>query len=90
MARITTKMKIADYDRRHSDEYRQQQYNAAEVLRSLVKELTPAQQRELALYLRTAEAEYRLVNNARFGGLTLERADTPYSCSVASEAYWCN
>lgn len=34
--------------------------------------------------------EYELVHNARFGGMQWQRKDTPWSCSVASEAYWSN
>jgi hypothetical protein len=32
----------------------------------------------------------RPVRNARTGETVMESVDTPWSCSVASEAYWCN
>lgn len=33
---------------------------------------------------------YRTVRNAMTGEQVLERYDTPWSCSVASETYWCS
>ena len=33
---------------------------------------------------------YREVRNAMNGEIVEERYDTPYSCSVASESYWCS
>lgn len=33
---------------------------------------------------------YRWVQNSMSGRWVEERIDTPYSCSVASESYWCN
>ena len=33
---------------------------------------------------------YREVRNAMSGKIVKEHYKTPYSCSVASEAYWCN
>ncbi len=90
MARISKAAKIAEYDRRLSDEYRMAQHEAAGKLRELVAGLAKEQQVLLQAYLRQSEAEYQLVNNARFGGLCVEHRDTSWSCSVASDSYWQN
>lgn len=90
MPRVTKAQKIAEYDRRQTDEYRAHQHTAANALRTLMKGLDDEQTKTLAFYLKTAEAEYQLVRNARFGGFCVEHKDTPWSCSVASDAYWQN
>lgn len=35
-------------------------------------------------------AGFRKVRNAMTGAEVWEKADTPFSCSVASESYWCS
>lgn len=40
--------------------------------------------------VRLRRMRLRLVRSARFGNLVLERNDTPFQCSVASESYWQN
>jgi hypothetical protein len=90
MARITKAQKIAEWDRRHAEEFQMAQHEAAKTLREILVDLDPKKADLLRKYLKQAEAEHRIVRNARFGGLCVEAADTPWHCSVASDAYWQN
>ena len=90
MAKISKAAKIAEYDRRQSDEYRIAQHEAANVLRLVIEKMQDNEIGALKAYLNLAEADYRIVRNIMSKKYVVERADLPYHCSVSSESYWQN
>jgi len=88
--KISKAAKIAEYDRRQSEEYWVAQEAAAGKLRAVLEGLDAEKVALLAEYLVASESQYRIVRNIMSKKAVVERADLPYSCSVASEAYWQN
>lgn len=60
-----------------------------EAMEREVKELYPLYTKSDGYRIEIRET-YREVTNLITGKTTFERYDTPYACSVASEAYWSN